>query len=38
MVKLVRENLNAILDVRPGDVETKGIAGKEGNILQEVAP
>ena len=38
VLKLVRENLNAILDVGPGDVEAKGIAGKDGNVLQEVAP
>jgi hypothetical protein len=30
--------LNAILDIRTGDVEAKGIAGKECNILQKVAP
>ena len=30
--------MNAILDIRPGNVEAKSIAGKECNILQKVAP
>ena len=38
VLKLVRENLNAVLDVGPCNVEAKGIAGKDGNVLQKVAP
>ena len=38
IVELARGDLDPILDIRPGNVEAKGIAGKECDILQEVAP
>ncbi len=38
ITELVREDLYAELEVRPGHVEAKGFAGEESDILQEVAP
>ena len=36
--KLSREDLDAVLEVDPGDEEAEGVAGKPSDIFKEVAP
>jgi hypothetical protein len=32
------QDLNTILEIDPGNVKPKGVAGKEGYVFQEIAP
>ena len=36
--ELAGDNLDAVLEVDPGDVEAEGVAGEEGDVFEEVAP
>ena len=36
--ELPGDDLDAVLEVDPGDIEAEGVAGEEGDVFEEVTP